>query len=234
MNQQNNSKSSSPSSISSILHADPHRLFRFGIEALLSRSGRYEYLAECENAQETLEKVIKLRPDILLIELALKDKSGVEVIQQLRMEQRPIKIIVLSGYEDEATVRHSLHAGADGYVFKSSTPELLLEALAAVREADSVVLPNSLNHLQNQKHKDGNGRSKNSLSEFDPLVTLSKREREVFYLLADGQPNRVIAKQLFISPRTVETHRARVIRKLGFENTADIIRYALRNNLMAP
>ena len=135
-------------------------------------------------------------------------------------------------FEDEATVRQSIAAGAEAYLLKDSSPEEFLNALQAI-ENNKIYLPQKFSHLYEELQELANtSPSKISGELHDPLSILSKREREVFYLLANGLPNRIIAKKLFISPRTVETHRARVIKKLGFASTADLIRYAIRNNLL--
>ncbi|MCB0333260.1 MAG: response regulator transcription factor, partial [Bdellovibrionales bacterium] len=132
----------------------------------------------------------------------------------------------------KATVLQAFAAGAQAYLFKNSSPDEFLSALKAMENGE-FYLPNQLGDLSSEiQELAGSSNSHGKLDLHDPLSQLSKREREVFYLLADGMPNRVIAKKLYISPRTVETHRARVIKKLGFSSTADLIRYALRNNLL--
>lgn len=217
-----------------IIHADPQAMVRAGIRNLLASNNQFQYLAECSSADEVVGRVESMKPDVLLLELGLPDKSGIEVIRTLKASKLKTKVIVVSGFEDEATILQALHAGADGYISKSASPEQLASTVSRALSSSEAILPENLAHLkQEEKKLSSNGANEsNGHFSLDPLGKLSKREREVFYLLAEGHPNRVIAKQLFISPRTVETHRARVIRKLGFDNTADLIKYAIRNNLM--
>ncbi|MCI5066272.1 response regulator transcription factor [bacterium] len=217
----------------SVIHGDPQLLLRFGVKLLLTSKANCTYIGEYDSAEQLKAQLVEKKPDLLLLELALRDSSGIEVIRYIRKEQLPMKVCILSGFEGEATVRQALHAGADGYLFKSCSPEQLIQGIQTVISGERIALPSELNHLQEQELREYRRKGARKGFPLDPLSSLSKREREVFYLLAEGHPNRTIAKQLFISPRTVETHRARVIRKLGFDNTADLVRYAIRNDLMS-
>lgn len=212
--------------------ADDHAFVRHGLKELAEKEG-YSIVAECNNADSIVELTRKHNPAFIVMDLALPGKSGLEAIKEIsKMNGAAPKIVVLSGIEDEATIRHAFAVGASGYVLKQSEPEDLFDAFQKVEQGDQA-LPSRLAHLAEEISNDSKTRKNGKVpTEIDPLGKLSKREREVFYLLADGLPNRVIAKQLYISPRTVETHRARVIKKLGFQSTADLIRYAIRNKLL--
>jgi two-component system, NarL family, response regulator NreC len=217
----------------SILISDDHTLVRHGIKTILEGTETYKVIGEASDAEETVNLVRSLHPDILLLDLGLPSKSGLEILYQLREEKIPVQTVVLTMHENELMVRQAIMAGASAYMLKSFTPQELLATLEKARQGQRVVPPRFqyiLDELVAQAAQKGVKRP----TDTDPLHKLSKREREVFYLLADGMPNRTIAKKLFISPRTVETHRARVIKKLGFKSTADLIRYAIKNNLLTP
>ena len=215
----------------SVLAADDHTIVRHGIKTILAGSDRYEVVGEARDADETMELLASLKPDILLLDIGLPSKSGIEVIYELREKQIPITIVVLTMHENEIMAKQALSAGAMAYILKDFTPEGLLQTIDKAVDGERVVPP-QFQHIVDEIER--KGPSMGNGAEGDPLSRLSRREREVFFLLADGMPNRTIAKKLFISPRTVETHRARVIKKLGFKSTADLIRYAIKNNLLTP
>lgn len=210
-----------------VLLADDHSIVRHAIRTIIETVDGYTIAGESENADKTISLVDELRPDLLILDLGLPGKSGLEAIYEIKQRGSPVKIVVLTMYEEEDKVRQALAAGASAYLLKNSSSREFIDALAAVRRGE-IFLPKRFEHLRDSL-------SSGSPTEIstDPLHKLSQREREVFYMLADGMPNRVIAKKLFISSRTVETHRARVIKKLGFNSTADLIRFAIRNNLLS-
>lgn len=219
----------SPDQATVVLTED-HDIVRYAVKALLEKSGHYRVVGEAENAETTIELLEKLRPELAILDIGLPGRSGLETIYQIKERGLPTRVVVFTMYDDPAKMKQALAAGAVGYILKSSSPEVLLDELQRIM-AGEVVLPKRYEHLRNEVSWSPTTGDK-ATAEADPLEKLSKREREVFFLLADGLPNRVIAKKLFISPRTVETHRARVIKKLGFNSTADLIRYAIRHNLL--
>jgi DNA-binding NarL/FixJ family response regulator len=213
-----------------VVLTEDHDIVRYAVRALLEKSGHYRIVGEAENAETTLELLEKHRPELAVLDLGLPGRSGLETIYQIKERGLPTRVVVFTMYDDPAKIKQALAAGAAGYILKSSSPEVLLEELGRIMRGE-VVLPKRYENLRNEIGWTP-ATGEKPATEGDPLEKLSKREREVFFLLADGLPNRVIAKKLFISPRTVETHRARVIKKLGFSSTADLIRYAIRHNLL--
>jgi DNA-binding NarL/FixJ family response regulator len=214
-----------------VILSDDHQIVRHAVRTILAGDPRFKVVGECSHAEETVEKVKALQPQILIQDLGLPGKSGVEVLYELQQAEVPTRAIVLTMYDDEGKVRQAFSAGARAYLLKNSSPEEFMEAISTVL-AGNIYIPERFSEFADEIKELSKQRNGSTPTELDPLGKLSKREREIFYLLADGIPNRVIAKKLFISPRTVETHRARVIKKLGFSSTADLIRYAIRNNLM--
>lgn len=215
-----------------VVLADDHIIVRHAIRTILKADPKYSVIAECSEADDAINKVLELKPDLLILDLGLPGKSGVEAIFELSQSDTQTKTVVLTMFDDETKVRQSFTAGARGYILKDTSPEQFLSGLDTVLKG-GIFLSDSLVKMHGEPRTIIESDDSNAENpDMDPLGKLSKREREVFYLLADGMPNRVIAKKLFISPRTVETHRARVIKKLGFNSTADLIRYAIRNNLL--
>jgi DNA-binding NarL/FixJ family response regulator len=210
--------------------ADDHSIVRHAIRTILEGTKSYTVVGEGEDADQTIRLVSTLAPEILVLDLGLPGKTGIETIYEIKQKQIDVKIMVLTMYEEETRVLQTLSAGARAYLLKSTAPSEFIHAMDEVRDG-RIFLPRRFEYLKDGLQSNGNG----GLTEngTDPLSKLSQREREVFYMLAEGLPNRTIAKKLFISARTVETHRARVIKKLGFNSTADLIRYALRNNLLS-
>lgn len=211
-----------------VVVCDDHPVVRDALTTLLSTSAEYQIVGEAATAAEALELVRSLRPDILVTDITLPDKSGVEVLYQIRAQKLETLTVIFSMHEDDRTIAQIAGAGARGFIHKSSPARTILETLAKVREGKTSLPASAYTALE------GGGTLSSIISAPDPLSTLSKREREIFYLLIEGLPNRTIAQKLFVSPRTIETHRARVIRKLGCCSTADLIRYAIRNHLSSP
>jgi two-component system response regulator NreC len=217
----------SPNSQSTrVVLTDDHGIVRHAIRTILESSGEFNVVAEADSCAETVKAVEEYKPEILIIDLGLPGKSGLETILELREKQLQLHIVVLTMYEDELKVLQALRAGARAYLLKNIPPAEFLTALRAVRSG-AIYLPARFQHLAAALEASPD----QDLS--DPLAKLSKREREIFYFLAEGLPNRTVAKKLFISPRTVETHRARILRKFNFASTAELIRFALRNHLIS-
>lgn len=215
----------------SIVLIEDHDLVRYAIKRLLEGSGQFTVVAEASDGEAALALIKNHRPDLVLLDIALPGRNGLEVLREAASCATGTRIVLLTMYEDPIKIQQALTSGAAGYVLKSCPPDLFTNSLLKVHQGE-IAVPKQFEYLLSQRDKNGplTGHSSKLL---DPLGKLSKREREVFYLLADGQPNRVIAKRLLISPRTVETHRARVIKKLGFSSTADLVRYAIRHSLLS-
>lgn len=221
------------SSVASVLVADDHPILRFALGQLLSANSGFRIVGEAGSADETLVMVEERKPDLLILDLALPGKSGLEVITAIKSRNISVSVLVLSMYDDETHVRKAISTGAAGYLSKDSSPEQIISGLRQLRMG-KLVIPAYLEFMRAeleslQKQPPAFGRR--NLGE--PLNQLSNREREIFFMLVDGSPNRIIAQKLYISPRTVETHRARIIRKLGVASTAGLIRYALKNELVS-
>lgn len=200
---------------------DDHQLFREGLRALLAEHPHLELVGEAGSAREAYDMVDKAQPDVVLVDLRLPGTDGIAATREIKRRQPKSRVLVLTASRDEHLVRQALSAGALGYFVKSASATELIRAIEAVgadRSYLSAGLPESL--LDDSQAKKSNG---------DPLSALSEREREIFNLVFRGFTNKAIAKELCISPKTVETHRAHINKKLGLHSTADLVRFAAMN-----
>ena len=208
-----------------VLIVDDHAVVRAGITLLLGREEDIEPVGEAASGREAIFEARSLKPDVILIDVVMPDGNGLEVIPTLLRERPETKILVLSMQDDPRYVRAAFAAGASGYVLKEAAD---VEVVAAVRE---VARGGRYVHPELGARLIAADADAARKAEEDPL---SDREREVLRLLALGHTNQEIAKQLFISVRTAETHRAHIMQKLGLQSRAELVRYALAEGLLEP
>ncbi len=210
-----------------ILVADDHAVVRAGLRYLLDAQPDLTVADEAGTGEEAVAKAISLRPDILLLDIALPDLNGLEVARRVRQQAPSVRIIVLSMYNDEAYLRQFLELGAVGYVPKEAAHTELLDAVRAVARGDAFIHPSLLKLLI-----DSYQRQPGTFQGQQPVSDLSARETEVLRLVALGHTSQEIAEQLCISTSTVETHRARIMEKLDLRSRAQLVRYALSRGLL--
>jgi DNA-binding NarL/FixJ family response regulator len=203
--------------------ADDHTLLRKGLRALLSPQPDLHVVGEASDGIEALETTLRLRPDVLLLALLVSGMSGFEVTRQVRRTAPQTRIVVLMPHEDGAQASEALRAGASAYLLLDSTADDLVRAVREVSSGRLVMTPTPA-----AKPKWG----RYAMSENDVYETLTRREREVLHLAVEGARSAQIAERLGISPRTVEVHRANVMRKLGLKTQVELIRYALRRGII--
>lgn len=208
-----------------IIIADDHIVLRNGLRSLLERTEEWEVVAEASDGFEVLPLVEEHFPDIVILDLSMPNLGGVETIARLRKLEQSPGILVLSAKDDELSVAEAMDAGATGFVPKSASTDELKFALCSVLKGQTYLSPSVAAGVINQR-SEGNG------SSASPLGTLSSREREVMKLLSEGLPNRDVAKKLHISPRTVDSHRANIMKKLGIGSNAELVQAALRSGLI--
>ena len=211
-----------------VLLADDHKILRESLVILLSRNEDIEVVGEAADGQEAYEKIMKLRPDIAVLDISIPHLNGIDLAFKLEQEAPEIKVVILTMHKSEEFVTKSLQAGVKGYVLKDNALEELIECIRTVYD-DNVFLSNSVTKLVVQGFVSG-------LKEKDDMQTetISAREREVLQLLAEGQSNKDISAELNLSVKTVETHRANIMHKLGLKNIADLVLYAVRNHMIEP
>lgn len=213
-----------------IILVDDHLIVRDGIRALLEHEQNIQIVGEAENGKQAISLVMELDPDIILMDISMPDISGIEVTRQLKeINKSKVRILILSMYVNEDFVNSAIKAGANGYLPKNTSKDELIKAIKAICEGndfygDSVsqIMVNS--YLKNVKAKDNQEEQKPSLT---------KREQEILKLVANGSSNQEIADALFISIRTVESHKNHIMQKLGFNSTIDLIKYALKNKIIS-
>ena len=207
-----------------VVIVDDHAVVRSGLKLLLSAEPDLEVVGEAGNARDAVFEVRAQKPDVVLLDVVMPGESGIEAVPKLLHESPETKVLVLSMQDDPNYVREAFAAGASGYVLKEAADAEVVDAIRQVADGGSYVHP-----VLGARMVAADARAK-AAAAADPL---SDREREVLTLLALGHTNQEIAKQLYISVRTAETHRAHIMRKLGLETRAALVRYAIAHGLLA-
>lgn len=208
--------------------ADDHQIVRQGLRALLETEPDLQIIGEAADGSETVQLVETLQPDILVVDIMMGGMNGIEVTRQISKRATKPKVVVLSMYSNEAYVIEALQAGASGYVLKEATANELVRAIHEAI-AGRRYLSSSLSERAIQAYL-----QKTATTTLDPYDMLSSREREVLHLAVEDHTNAEIAARLFISRRTVEIHRANMMRKLGLSNRVQLIRYAIQRGILPP
>lgn len=207
-----------------ILVADDHDIIREGIKNILRKANEYELIGEACDGEEVLEKVASLKPDILLLDITMPKKSGLEILNQVLRLSPETKIIIISVHKADAYVMQALKGGVKGYLNKENAADDLLPALRKVM-AGQVYLSGEVSSYLLDKVSKG-------AKELSKGLELSGRELEIFRLVAEGKTAREIADTLFISARTVENYKNNLLKKLGLHKTSDLIKYAIKNKIV--
>jgi len=209
---------------------DDHQIVRDGIFALLIKEREIEIVGEASNGDELFEKLKFIKPDIIILDISLPKMSGIEIAGILKKDYPDLRIIVFSSYTDEETIFKSIRAGAKGFLPKDSMREDLVEAIKKVHQGFEYLsekIPNTI--LMDYIKKSG---SKDDKYNNTKLGNLTKREREILKLIADGLSYKEVGAELFISVRTVETHKNNILQKLELKSTIDLVKFAIKNDLI--
>jgi DNA-binding NarL/FixJ family response regulator len=212
--------------MTTIVLADDHHVVRQGLRSLLEAEPDFSVIDETGDGLEAAQLVERLQPDVLVLDLMMPGLNGLEVTRQVSQRSPRTQVVILSMHANEAHVLEALRAGAAAYVLKESTSAELVQAVreaVAGRRYLSPPLSERAIEIYMQKAES---------AVLDPYETLTPREREVLHLVVEGHTNAEIADRLFISRRTVETHRANFMRKLGLRTQTDLISYALRRGIL--
>ncbi len=208
-----------------VLIADDHQLFREGLVNLLSSVPKIEVIEQAKDGKEAVEKTIKLKPDVVLIDINMPLMNGIEATKMLKEKLPELKIIAVSMHSDRQYVKGILEAGADGYLLKNCTYKQLTEAILSVNVGKKI-LSEDITELVIKGYLDPIKPDTEGLDE------LSEREMEILKLFAEGKSTREISDKLFISVKTVGTHKQHILSKLNLKNSTDIIKFALKHGLI--
>jgi DNA-binding NarL/FixJ family response regulator len=199
--------------------AEDHTIVRWALREALSKADDIEVVGESGTAAETLSMIQSVKPDVLLLDITLPDRSGFDVLAELRNIETAPLVVVLTWHTEPSYAARAIGAGAHGYVNKAVDPKDLLEAIRAVSRGEQVIPPGVEQMLAS-----GDGH---------PASALTAREQQVMEMLARGMTNREIAEHLDISIKTVDTHRGHVLKKLGLRNNSELTRFAVKHGYVA-
>ncbi len=207
-----------------ILLADDHELLRQGLRTLIEDQSGWQVCGEATTGREAVAKARELKPDIVVMDFTMPELNGMEATRQIRTALPRTQVLILTMHESEELVREVLAAGARGYVLKSDAGRVLVDALKALADQkpyftskiSALVLEGYLNPITRE----------------NPALT--PREREIVQLVAEGRSTKELADRLGISPKTAETHRTNIMRKLNVHSVSEVVRYAIRNKLVEP
>jgi two-component system response regulator NreC len=208
-----------------ILLVDDHAMFRAGIRALLEAEGRMVVVGEASSGDEAVDRVRELKPDVVVMDLSMPGSNGLEATRRIAALELDTKVLVLTVHAEEEYLVPVVEAGASGYLTKTSADNDLIEAIKVVARGE-VYLPPKATTLLLQRYKASESEDTAGLHD------LSTREQEVLALTAEGYSSREIGKKLFISPKTVDTYRSRIMDKLGLNHRSELVRFALRVGLL--
>ncbi len=210
-----------------VLLADDHRLVRAGLRMLLATQPDIEVVGEAGDGEETVVATQRLRPDVVLMDLAMPKGGGLDATRRIANSGLPARILILTAQAEAQYLLPVLRAGGSGYLLKDAADEELVEAIRAVHRGEAYLPPSAATLLvRDYLHRLGESEPA------DAFEQLSPREREVLRITAEGYDARAIGERLFLSPKTVETYRRRAMEKLGLQSRAELVRYALRHGLL--
>jgi DNA-binding NarL/FixJ family response regulator len=214
-----------------ILLADDHEVVRAGLRALLEEQSGWEVVAEAVDGRDAVEKATKLKPDVVVIDIAMPSLNGLEAVRQIVKTVPNTKVLVLTMYDSDPLIQQVLQAGARGYLLKSDAGRDLVSAIDALRRNKTFFTP-KVSQMVLEGYLDKSPKEKEAENEPESL-RLTSRQREIVQLLAEGKSSKEVAAVLGLSVKTAETHRANIMRKLDCHSVTELVRYAIRNHIIA-
>lgn len=210
-----------------VLLVDDHVLLRAGIRRILQSCDEFEIVAEAGDGREAVERTLELDPDVVMMDIWLPHLSGIEATRRIREVAPRSRVVIVSQHERSDFVEAALKAGAEGYVLKTSPADELLHALRSVRDGKCHLSPPIAQRLVDAF-------ARPNVRPSLPYALLTSREREILQLIAEGLSSKEVASELGISTRTVEAHRNSLMQKLDIHKVAGLVRFAVREGLVAP
>jgi DNA-binding NarL/FixJ family response regulator len=214
-----------------ILLADDHEVVRAGLRALLEEQNGWEVVAEAVDGRDAVEKASKLKPDAVVIDIAMPSLNGLEAVRQIVKAVPHTKVLVLTMYDSDPLIQQVLQAGARGYLLKSDAGRDLVSAIDALRRNKTFFTP-KVSQMVLEGYLDKSPKDREAEGEPESL-RLTSRQREIVQLLAEGKSSKEVAAVLGLSVKTAETHRANIMRKLDCHSVTELVRYAIRNHIIA-
>jgi len=208
-----------------VLVVDDHAILRDGIRSLLERQEGINVVGEAGNGRDALVQVGELRPDIVLMDVAMPEMDGLEATRRIKETYPEVRVLILTQHDNREYVAPLLQAGASGYVLKRSGGREVVMAIRQVYEEGAFLEPGVARHVLHDY-------TQGTESEREAVPRLTEREREVLKLVIEGKSNKEIARVLVISPKTVSVHRSNIMSKLGVHNSVELVRYVMQHRLM--
>jgi DNA-binding NarL/FixJ family response regulator len=206
-----------------ILIADDHGIVRSGLKLLLARQPDMEVVAEAEDGVDAIEKVLAERPDVAILDVAMPRMTGLQATHEIKSQAPDTQVLILSMHDDERYLFEALRAGASGYVLKRAADQDLVDAVRAADRGEPFLTPAAQEAL-----------IRDFITRGEEPSELTPREQEIVKLIAEAHTNKEIAEILHLSEKTVESHRANVLQKLGMRDRVELVRYAIRRGLVEP
>jgi DNA-binding NarL/FixJ family response regulator len=206
-----------------VLIADDHGIVRSGVKLLLERQPDIEVVAEAEDGVDAVEKTLEHRPDVVVLDVSMPRMTGLQATHEIKQQAPETQVLILSMHDDERSLFEALRAGAAGYVLKRAADQDLVDAVRAAGRGEPFLTASAQQTL-----------IRDFLDRDAEPQELSPREQEVVKLIAEAHTNKEIAEILHLSEKTVESHRARVLQKLGMRDRVELVRYAIRRGLVEP
>lgn len=210
-----------------VIIADDHPIIREGLKTLLEKKG-FQVVALAQNGREAVDKVIDLEPDVIIMDISMPDLNGVEASARIKQEVPHTKIIALSMHSGKSMIDKMFAAGASGYILKESAFNDLYKAIQHVIQG-KFYLTASIAPM----YRDSQGQAHGCFDEFPKFTSLSKKEREVLQLVAEGKTTREMAEKLSVSIKTIETHRRNIMKKLNIFSVAGLTKFAIKEDIIS-
>ena len=213
-----------------VILVDDHQIVLDGLKNIIQNNKAFEVVATAKNGRDALTLIKALKPDLVLLDIDMPLMNGIVVAEEMQKEELATKVVILSLHHEHSIIKHLISVGIDGYLLKNSDKSELLDAMLLVCQGQNYFSTDVTLSLAKENDKKN---ALNSIKSDSVLIAeLTSREKEIFLLLCEGLTNRELGAKLFISSRTVDAHRANIMKKLGVKNVVGLVKLAMRNGLI--